>query len=440
MKLEVWIEDRDAPVGLLERKDDLSLAFRYAPDVPPGRPLSMSLPVREQPYGDAACRGYFANLLFEGAELQRLRDLHGVDRGDVGGLLWHVGADCPGAVSITPEGAGPGKMPGRFPDDYQRISFEDIGTIVRSLHDQGRLPEDTRNPSPVAGVQGKIALLARPDGYWLPKPGTGAPTTHILKVSPRRDRRTTEREATLLGLAERAGVATARAIYVPFESGESAIGTLLSERFDRRESDGLIRRIHAEDFCQALGLPPDLKYERDAVSEDRRFDSRAIGEVISGLSSPGRSMQAMLDQTLFNLLVGNTDNHAKNHSILYTGAGAEIAPLYDVVPVFMELDVTHKMGFSVGGAQYVDDVTSEGLAEMMTDFGYRRPRLAVPSRRLWTMAHEIAAWSETATDTKLAEALNAQMDAVQRSLGFDLAVEALGAYERFSRDNHDFEF
>ena len=139
MRLEVWMEAHATPVGILERRDDKSLAFAYAPGSAPDRRISMSLPVRDAPYGDAACVAFFGNLLFEGRELDRVMAAHGLDRDDIGGLLYHLGADCPGAISVTPQGSGPGKRPGVFPDDYEALDQPRLLGIVRSLHFSGHL-------------------------------------------------------------------------------------------------------------------------------------------------------------------------------------------------------------------------------------------------------------------------------------------------------------
>lgn len=186
MRMDVWIEGHARPVGLLTRADDRSLSFTYSEGVGREHQVSLSLPVRPEPFSDADCRGYFANLLFEGPQLERVLDSYKLDRGDVGSLLWHLGADCPGAISVTPEGSGPGKAPGRFPQDYELLEQTRLEAIVLSLHLHRRLPDVERDPSPVAGVQGKIAVVEHEGRFYLPKADSRAPTTHILMRSCRR--------------------------------------------------------------------------------------------------------------------------------------------------------------------------------------------------------------------------------------------------------------
>ena len=431
------MEAYDAPVGVLRRRDDKSMVFTYAEGASPEHRISMSLPVRPEPYGDAACVAFFGNLLFEGRELDRVMAVHAVDRDDVGGLLAHLGADCPGAISITPEGTGPGKRPGVFPDDYLRLDDDHLLSIIRSLHFHGRLPEGERDPSPVAGVQPKLALVAHEGRYYVPREGSGAPTTHILKVSPSDDRSLTRHEAALLALAAKLDIPTAESRYIEFHDPETHadIGAILSTRFDRVFDGARITRIHSEDFCQALGLARALKYERDAERDDHRFSAISVGHIARQSAAPGLFLLAFMRQTLFNLAVGNTDNHAKNGTVLYRGAHGELAPLYDVVPVTMDDRVTHELAFSLGGARLAEDVTVPALEQAMRDLGFARPKLDPSMRKLLARVGSIGVpMFEEAGGRSLADGVTAQLLVLETALGMDLAVPKRDFFPRKVRD------
>ncbi|WP_200862132.1 HipA domain-containing protein [Asticcacaulis sp. AC402] len=425
----------DQRVGVLERADSMALTFTYAPDAPQTSPISLSLPVRPAPYLDADCRGYFENLLFEGPQLDRALDTYRLNRGDTGALLYHLGADCPGAISITPEGRGPGKRPGIFPDDYDRIDDERMLEIVQSLHLERRLPQAERDPSPLAGVQGKIALLYHDQRYYLPKPDSRAPTTHILKVSPARDPHLTEAETALLAIATSCGIHTTRFVPKTFKVRGLTIKAILLERFDRDVKGGHVRRIHTEDFCQALGLPPSLKYQRHAVLPEHQFSAKAVGTIAAKTSTPGLFVQTFLDHTLYNILVGNTDNHGKNGTILHGAGGTELAPLYDVVPVFTDTTVTHRLAFDIGTAHYVEDIQPADLVAMMRDIGFIRPRF---DKRLEKKLRHLVSTISNEADARLAkglaDALAAQMGEVATALGLDLGVPERDYFPRVTRD------
>lgn len=436
MKMDVWMEAHDARVGVLERADDKSLTFTYDDPAKEEVRISLSMPVTDRPYSDATCRGFFENLLFEGPQLDRVLDSYKLDRGDTGSLLYHLGADCPGAISITPEGTGPAKRPGVFPDDYDAISADHLLAIVRSLHVERRLLEEHRDPSPLAGVQGKIAVLYRDGTYYLPKAGRRAPTTHILKVSPQSEPELTRDEAALLGLSTRCGLPTTQFEAKSFQVGASTIHAILVGRFDRDVQGDEIRRVHSEDFCQALGLAPSLKYERNSISPDHRFSAAAVGEIATKVSAPGLFLQSFLDQTIFNLLVGNTDNHGKNSSILYRAGGTELAPLYDVVPVFMDRKVTHQFAFRMGKADYAEDLSDVELIEFMIDLGYRRPGPKPVIARLRKFVDVVTSQAFTLGGKRLADGLGEQMTVVSEALGVELGVEVRDYFGRQTRDEN----
>ena len=436
MKLDVWLEAHDTRIGVLERAPDKSLTFTYDDGIPDSERISLSLPVRPESYTDAACRGYFENLLFEGAQLNRVLDSYKIDRGDAGGLLFHLGADCPGAISVTPEGTGPGKRPGIFPDDYDVLSDAEIQEIVRSLHQERKLPEEDRDPSPLAGVQGKIAIVYTDGQYWLPKRGTRAPTTHILKVSPADDTVLTRQECTLLAAATDLRIETARFEPKVFQVGDLTINAILVDRFDRDIRENRIHRVHAEDLCQALGLSPDLKYERKSLSPEHRFSAAAVGTLAKRVSVPGQFMQGFLAHTLFNLMVGNTDNHGKNTSILHDRQGSRLAPLYDVVPVFMDNQVTHQFAFDIGAAKFAEDLSRDNLLTMLSDLGYIRPRFDKRlESQLSRTADAVSRICEQQGDKRLADGLSSQIDVVVEALEIELDLPKRDYFNRAVRDD-----
>jgi serine/threonine-protein kinase HipA len=438
MRMDVWMEGSDTPLGWLVRAGDKSLSFAYSPDAAPGQRLSLSLPVTAEPHGDAACRGYFANLIFEGEQRDQVLDRFGLDRDDIGMLLWHLGADCPGAISVTPEGTGPGKMPGRFPTDYEALSEDRLHRIILSLHLQRRVPEAERDPSPIAGVQGKIACLALEGAIWLPRLGSRAPTTHILKVSPHSDPVMTRHEAALLQIASRIGIKAAETEARLFEIEGRLIHALISTRFDRHvelsAGRGTIHRHHVEDFCQALGLPPRLKYERDAEQPGRCFSAAAVNRIAEETTAPALLRRDFLAQTIFNLLVGNTDNHGKNAALLSRGQEVHLAPLYDVVPVFMDPNVTHEFAFRHGHARFAEDFDPEALRGLLADLGFGKPPVERVLKQIQRFARDIAEIAPRQAPKLLADGLHAQARVIEDALGTPFGLPQRDYFQRVGRD------
>lgn len=424
-RLDVFLEGQATPVGTLHRADDGAVSFRYVrKDLP--HPLSLSLPVQDAPFGDVPTRGFFDNLLFENAMRDQVMQKHGIAQTDIVGLLAHLGRDCPGAISVVPEGEGPGKRPGHLDRDYTVLSSEDLEAILRALRDHRRLPEMSEDPSPLAGVQGKVAVTVLLNGgFALPRPGSGAPTTHILKVPRARDLRLVEQEHALMTIA---ASLLAHPVAETQVIGQGDLRGLLIARFDRSVRGAEVHRTHQEDFCQALGLGPYLKYQRNG-SGPRQFSAQAAGRILAQCSAPAQARSAFLEGTMINLLLGNTDNHAKNHALLYapdpTGR-PQLAPFYDIVPTLIDDQVTHQLSFDIGAAQMADEITDRDLVRFAQDLGYRS--LTAPMR------HRLAALTRAVVDRipkmrgpghkRLGDAFSAQATALAAPLGLDLEVPA----------------
>jgi serine/threonine-protein kinase HipA len=366
--LAVWMDGYPVPAGRLTRNEDGNTGFRYADDyiLSDGLPLSLALPLSDAPFDDVQTRAFFANLLPENAQLQRILDREGLERGDVVGLLHHLGADCAGSVSCLPVGDPPVKTPGELANDYDPLDDQTLVKIVRSLAELRRLPAEVNDPSPVAGVQSKIALTLLPERQFaLPKPGLRVPTTHILKVPEKRSGREARLEEAAALLASAVGLE----VSIPTAIKIDEFDALLIERFDRRIEGGTVTRIHQEDFAQALGFSSELKYQRRG-KPGRWFDVAAALSVVDRTSDPEQARLTFVLSTLFNLCIGNTDNHAKNYGLLYDRPGLpRLAPLYDMLPIRLDENYTHQLAFNIGTATHFDDITPEDLRSFLTQCG-----------------------------------------------------------------------
>ncbi|MGL4489476.1 MAG: HipA domain-containing protein [Rhizobiaceae bacterium] len=369
--LDVRLDGYDIPAGLLVRDDFGALSFYYHPqylaDTAPIS-LSLSMPLTDAPYTDAACRAFFGNLLQERDDtIQRLMDKERIARDDIASLLLHLGKDCPGAISVLAHGAPPAKVPGNFATDYEPLTESELERTVTALHEREPLPETVSDPSPIAGVQSKIALTLLPDGRLAqPLKNSGAPTTHILKVSHKKRPNETKLEAIAMLLSKSLGIKTADAINIEIAS----VNALLVTRYDRAlDANGHIVRLHQEDFAQALGLPYTMKYERNG-REGARFDTRAIARIINASATPAVMREQIITATLFDLLIGNVDAHAKNFSLIHSRNGSvEFAPRYDLVPIRMFDEYTDELAYHLGNATTLEDLTAENFDLFLGDLG-----------------------------------------------------------------------
>ncbi len=369
-RLNVWLEEYEQPVGHLERLSNGNAAFRYNADYiadPAAVPLSLSLPLRPNAFDDVATRAWFDNLIQENDSLDQIMAREQIERSDIVSLLSVIGADCPGAVSCLPEDSPPVKRPGILSEDYEPLAPDDLARIMRSLTDTGRPPGDGADPSPVAGVQPKVALARLGDGHFaFPKPGRSVPTTHILKVPRQRDERDVRHEAACMKLAAAIGIHTAEVAPIEIDG----VKGLLVERFDRVIHGDRVYRLHQEDFAQALGLSARLKYERGG-GPAARFDIHGIARIIRATASPIRETERFIDLTLFNLVIGNVDNHAKNHALLSLTGRMILAPAYDLLPTRLNQSLTDEFSFRIGAASRLADITKDDLLAFADAFGIR---------------------------------------------------------------------
>lgn len=371
LALDVRLDGYDSPVGVLVRDPRGAIAFAYRGDYASRRdatPLSLSLPLTTDPFEDVVARSFFDNLLQERDNaLSDIMAREGLARDDIAGLLFHLGKDCAGALSVLPAGAPPTKMPGDYARDYVPLESDRLKAIVDALHKRKRLPAGMEDPSPLAGMQSKIALTLLPDGTLAePVAGSGAPTTHILKVPDQEHLQDALLEQEAMQLSHALGYDTAETEVLPI----GGVNTLLVTRFDRaRDSRNRIVRVHQEDFAQALGLPASLKYERRGAG-NRRFDVRAIRKVLEATTDPASEKDRFIQATLFDLLVGNTDGHAKNFALLYERGGRmRMSPRYDILPTRLDDGLTDELAYRIGGATTLDDVTIENFDLFLKDLG-----------------------------------------------------------------------
>ena len=378
ISLDVRLDGFSEAIGELSRNQNGALNFRYKKiyaNQANALPLSLSIPVTDEPYDDILTRAFFDNLLQEReGPLQRVMAREGISRDDIAGLLFYLGKDCAGAISVLPQGSPAVKVPGDYDQDYNVVTENVITRIVKSLSEKNTFPIDTDDPSPLAGVQNKFAMTFLPNGQlaW-PKSGLGAPTTHIIKVPNRNNPNDANLEAATLELSTLTGQETVEAETRVFDGTE----VLIIKRFDRRlDENGQIVRIHQEDFAQAIGLPRALKYERDGKA-GRRFDVHAIRKIIDQTATTMAARMDFIYATIFDLLVGNVDAHAKNHALLYEGGGRPIfAPRYDLVPTRLDSSLTDELPYKIGNASRIDEIEANDFDMFLKNIG-----IATPSAR-----------------------------------------------------------
>ncbi|CAL4869191.1 Serine/threonine-protein kinase toxin HipA (plasmid) [Asticcacaulis sp. MM231] len=298
-------------------------------------PISLSMPLSAEDWDTNVSVPWLMNLLPEGEPLRAMTQALGVAREDILGLILETGRDLAGALTI-------GQQPPQNHPDLILISTPDaLERIINEMPAKPFLVGEDGVSMSLAGAQEKLPLTMR-DGN-LAIPINGAASTHILKPDNPRLPGSVQNEALCMVLARRCGLPTADVI--TGIAGERSY--LLVTRYDRFDDNGRTRRLHQEDFCQALGRPPAAKYEHDGTGQ--RGPSLADMFNLVRAHMTALDLTRFLDAAIFNIAVGNVDSHAKNYSILLKPTRSELAPLYDLMSGLTWLNITQNHAQDVGG-------------------------------------------------------------------------------------------
>lgn len=316
-------------IGTLQRKTANGVEFRYDHGVPLDIALSLSMPsAPRKRYSADKASPFFNGLLPDGpdARLRMARSFGSLDTSTYA-LLDKGGLDCAGAVQIYREDTLPGSSGGLIP-----VSDAHIGARLRAMlgDESGPVePLEYDEHWSVSGAQHKMALRSE-SGAW--HAATGAePHTHIIKPGIGSFTGVSAGDQALvehvtMSAARALGVDAAQTSYYEFD-GTPAI---IVERFDRyRDNAGILRRIHQEDMCQALGVDSTAKYETDGGPGL----ASVAGVLWSAVAVPAdaeANVARFATMVAFNYLSESSDAHAKNYALMYDErTEVNLAPMYD---------------------------------------------------------------------------------------------------------------
>lgn len=304
---EDYIADEDRPVLSLGFKDplgDLITEFRtYGPRLMP----------------------FFSNLLPEGHLRDYLAERAGVNPEREFLLLWALGSDLPGAITIRP------------------VHGDELPPLAAADDDAGDNRTENVLRFSLAGVQLKFsAIVESKKGLTIPARGVGG--SWIVKLPSREYEGVPENEYSMMTLARQIGMDVPAIDLVDVSSIQNlppvveAIDgkAFIIERFDRLD-DG--SAIHIEDFGQIFGIYPRDKY--------RNANYANIGAVVAAEGS-NQDIAEFIRRLTFNALIGNADMHVKNWSMRYLDRrNAVLAPAYDFVATIAYLpDEAAALNFS----------------------------------------------------------------------------------------------
>lgn len=362
MSETLYVHYQRQTIGELRLTDSGLMQFQYRPDwqkSEDGFPVSISLPL-DGHFDIHASHYFFVNLLPEASVRQQICQSLKISQGNDFELLKAIGGDCAGALAITVS-----DQPVQPVQRYEEISEKQLANwSVGTPNAFSAITGQNEVRLSLAGAQDKLPVHIQKGKVFVPLSNT--PSTYLLKFASPFYSHLPENETFVTMLAGAVGLPV---VDIQLRRTERAsIAVIL--RYDRLLDDGFYRRIHQEDFCQALGISAERKYEKEGGP-----GLRQCAEIIRQHASfPLVELQKLMQWMLFNLLVGNADAHGKNLSLLYEDRRSpRLAPFYDLVCTRNYNNISRHLAMSLGGVSDPDQIGLRELHAMAEDFGVRAP-------------------------------------------------------------------
>ena len=364
------------PVGRLEQNSSGLLRFTYATEWlerEDANPLSRILPLTPTPYESKHARPFFAGILPEEGPRAAIARILGISESNDFAMLERIGGECAGAVSLLPEGQQPSQVERRT-----RVLDEgELASIIDELPRRPLMAGEEGVRLSLAGAQDKLPVVI--DGGAIALPLGNTPSSHIIKPEPERFPGLVANEAFCMECARHTGLDAA-------ETTVRLIGDtpcIVVTRYDREIGPEGVTRLHQEDLCQALGKPPERKYQQEGGPTVRE----CVSLLREWSTTPVLDILALVDGLIFNMLIGNADAHGKNYSMLYAGGTRRLAPLYDLVSTIAWPELSVRLAMNIGNGKSVNDLNPAHFKRLTEDCDLSWPMVR---ERLHNLASEVS--------------------------------------------------
>lgn len=353
-------------VGILEQDDSGLMQFSYNQawmEKPGAMPLSRSLPLQSEVFSGKKARPFFAGILPEERPREKIAEILGISDTNDFAMLERIGGECAGAVSLLPEGVAPTNPKNAR---HRELTEPELRQLVAELPSRPLMVGRDGLRLSLAGAQDKLPVIVHNNRICLPLVGT--PSTHILKPEPNRFPGLAANEIFCMTLAQAVGLNTSNTEYRLI--GKKSC--ILVQRYDRvTDEDGSTIRLHQEDFCQALGFPPERKYQ----AEGGPMLSDCISLLRDWSTVPALDIPSFINGLIFNVLIGNADAHGKNYSLLYSGGERRLSPYYDLVFTLAWPGLSKNLAMKIGGCKSVNAFTIGDWKKMAKKAGLGWPMI-----------------------------------------------------------------
>ena len=365
----IEIEGKQHLVGSIEGINCEDARFRYADEylcIAGIRPISISLPLQKEYFSPKETRCFFEGLLPEGFSRRALASWAKVDESDYLSILEVLGQECLGAICVQ------GKSSNTSEAAYELLSEEQVHALAsEGATKSTELLMETHLS--LTGASGKVGLYYDiPNKQWYLPKGKAA-STHIVKQSHVRLNRIVLNEQLCMLTAKKMGIDVPESFIVNLGEGRETEVLYATQRYDRVLQSGIYigdlqcpYRLHQEDLSQALGIPASEKYEKV-----NSFYMKKMFQLLNNYSlNPVEDRLKLWDRIIFNCLIGNTDCHVKNYSLLYSPdlKSIRLAPAYDILCTRV-YGTTKEMSFYIGGTLDITKMNRDTFIRAANEVG-----------------------------------------------------------------------
>ena len=373
LKLQIEINGQFVQVGNISGNDFQDAVFSYDEfylSSPQARAISLSLPLSKKRFDADATKTFFDGLLPEGFTRQCVADSIHASSVDYISILRELGSECLGAIQIIDETKTSAE------NSYEPLNIEEIKE--RAKEGAGKSAEIVvKSHLSLTGASGKVGLYYdETSDKWF-KPQGSAPSTHIVKQSHVRYKNIVLNEQLCLLTAQKLGIDIPKSFILQAQEGKTKDEEVLfaTKRFDRIfDTDSQIicgiktpYRLHQEDFAQGLGIKACDKYEKAGEG----YLKRMFVLLQKHSSNPIEDSLKLWRRVVFNFLIGNTDNHIKNSSLIYSKnlSSIRLAPFYDVVCTKVYENSTDEMSVSINGKLNINQIIRDDFEKEAKNCG-----------------------------------------------------------------------
>ncbi len=347
----IWIDKLEETYKFEYSEEWIKNGFGVSPHLELNKPLK-----------SGTVRRFLQNFIPEGKGLEDITQFAHISKNNIFAIIKAIGYDTSGALMF-------GEHANQYEEIFRAITDDELANRITNIEENSIVIWDKKERLSLAGVQEKLPVIIKDGQIGL---GDGLlSSTHIMKFQTKKHVNIVVNELFCMKLAKKINLNVAEVALYRFKEHP----VLMVKRFDRVYKENRVKRLHVIDGCQMLDLSSTHKYERnfgsgrdvkdirEGASFAKLFKSADICEV------PARAKLEMLNWSIFNLIIGNSDAHGKNFSFFIDERGIRATPFYDMLCIIAHDNVEHDLAMAYGDEFNPDEVKTYQLREFADAIG-----------------------------------------------------------------------